>query len=767
MKQEDNQKKKKRLLRFGGVFLGVLFLMASLVMGISIDSYYDNMYDNGKQMSKVYTNKYAQLLNDYFSGILDELDQLCENADAYTSSEDVQKKLFQFVEMHPNKYELVYYGLDGILYDSHAGEKAQISEILIESMEKGFDCCSGIVNGLTGPCVAVCKHVDNKYFDCIVGCVSTRTLEQFVEQKFYELQDMPQCEQIMFCDRNGALQAFVNQNENGFDYELHATDGMADVKVNTLYSLFEDKATTIDEKLRQHDVYSTIVDQKNTKYVFSASALPLSYGRFVVATMYLPTSLVVEQNQFISIILVCVCIILCAMVALVLFAFHYRKKILRQIDNAEKFDPITGVNTYKMFKTALSHLLDHNRGSKYAVIYFCLNQFDILYENYGENATNDIISFCGKVIEKTLDKYETYGHISDGKFVMAMHYKDVPSLINKMGVVYALINNYNKFSKGNYTLNFTAGIYLVDRTADISIDMMLSDAIVAQRTVTITMSNYYCIYDEKIDEARQVEREIELRKEQAFKNKEFLVFFQPKLNLQTGRLDGAEALVRWYYPETDTVYSPGKFLPIFEMNGFVEKLDKYVYLEVLEFMSNMVKKGRRVCPISVNVSRFTALQPDFLTFYIQNKSKYDIADDFIYLEFTESFAYDNNDKLRQIVEKLRENGIKCSIDDFGVGYSSYSILKELPMDEIKLDAFFIKPGYNAVNDEKTLRSIISLGKSLGMKVTQEGVESPLDKARLAEYGCDVLQGYCYSRPLPKDKFDSFLLENLGAFGKRK
>ena len=242
----------------------------------------------------------------------------------------------------------------------------------------------------------------------------------------------------------------------------------------------------------------------------------------------------------------------------------------------------------------------------------------------------------------------------------------------------------------------------------------------------------------------------------AVAEEQFYVFYQPKYNIQEKQPDGCEALIRWYNPERDEYMKPDVFLPLFEANGFIVKLDHYVFEQVCLYIEDAVMNGLPLVPVSVNVSRMTAIAGDFIQFYSQTKKKHNIADHFITLEFTESFAYEDYEVLRDTVGLLHQCGFKCSIDDFGSGFSSYNILKELPMDEIKLDRFFIKKGFSHDRDLKVLSSVISLARELRMKVTQEGVETQGELELLKSLGCQVIQGYFYSKPLALVDYTGFL-----------
>lgn len=254
--------------------------------------------------------------------------------------------------------------------------------------------------------------------------------------------------------------------------------------------------------------------------------------------------------------------------------------------------------------------------------------------------------------------------------------------------------------------------------------------------------------------------EIESRMENALENSEFHLFYQPKFNLRTKTLDGSEILIRWFDPKIEKYRLPGEFLPVFEEDGFIVKIDRFVFFKACENIASRIKE-RKICfPVSVNVSRVTAIAPDFVDYYVKIKNKFGIADGFITLEFTESFAYENYDAISNIVEKLHENGFLCSIDDFGTGYSSYNILKTIDMDEIKLDKFFLSKGVDENRDRTLLKSIIEMLKELGMKVTQEGVETKEDLYRLEKLGCDVIQGFYFSKPLKYVDYVAFIEENF-------
>ena len=252
---------------------------------------------------------------------------------------------------------------------------------------------------------------------------------------------------------------------------------------------------------------------------------------------------------------------------------------------------------------------------------------------------------------------------------------------------------------------------------------------------------------------------IEATMESALENGEFRLFLQPKYSIAHDRIDSAEALVRWFDPKKGTYTFPAEFISQLETNGFIARLDHYMFIQVCEYFKSATEKGEQVYPISVNVSRVTATQEDFLTYYIDNKKKYGIADDFLTLELTESFAIEDNARLFELVEALHKNGIRCSIDDFGSGYSSFDLLRKVKMDEIKIDRDLLTPGFDAQRDKTLHKMLIDLSRSFGMTVVQEGVETAEQFELVKELGCEVVQGYYYAKPIPLEEYRIFIKTN--------
>jgi len=256
------------------------------------------------------------------------------------------------------------------------------------------------------------------------------------------------------------------------------------------------------------------------------------------------------------------------------------------------------------------------------------------------------------------------------------------------------------------------------------------------------------------------ERKVEDDMDRALVNKEFKVYLQPKMNSAEETLAGAEALVRWIHPEEGFI-PPNRFIPIFEQNGFIVKLDDYMLEEVSHLQAQWLSEGRKTVPISVNISRTHFTREDLAEHICRIVDKYGVPHNLIELELTESAFFDDKNLLLDTVRKMQELGFIVSMDDFGSGYSSLNSLKELHLDVLKIDAEFFRG-----LDEESFREgnnieergllivaeVIDLAKKLNMQIVAEGIESREQVDFLVSQECDLIQGYFFAKPMPVEEY---------------
>ena len=288
----------------------------------------------------------------------------------------------------------------------------------------------------------------------------------------------------------------------------------------------------------------------------------------------------------------------------------------------------------------------------------------------------------------------------------------------------------------------------------------LDRAITAQKTVSDkTFFNDHCIafYDNALREKIKERRYIEEHMFGALENDEFKVFYQPKVSIRTGKVVGAEALVRWIRPDGEII-SPGKFIPIFEDNGFITNMDFAIYRHAIADIRSWLRRGIDVPLISLNVSRHHIADENFCVKLNSLVDSLGVPHEYVELEITESLLTENMDTLIQMVTWFKEKGYRISVDDFGSGYSSLDLITMLRFDTLKIDGGFFLKNELTDKNKKVITSVVTLAKSLNLETVSEGVENQTQVDFLKKVGCDTVQGFFYYRPMPKEDFEKLLFD---------
>ena len=500
---------------------------------------------------------------------------------------------------------------------------------------------------------------------------------------------------------------------------------------------------------------------------YSISCIPI--GALGDAVMLLNISkndaLIANEMVFIRHIVVVLIVAGAAFVAVLIYSFLYHKQAKKALSTAMLTDAdIECPNAEQFRRDAIDVVYTGRRA--YALLYYQLRRHHHIIETLGEQKANEIFRFVAKVFESFCTPGETYGYAGEGNFLLLHYYQSEKQLGEKIRLLEAVINKSDLVKSLGVSVKFNVGVYLTSQGRR-TVPQMIECATLAAQSAKAGSSRTYILYTEEVNEEIEKNEHIEAQMEDALASGEFKLFLQPKYNVKYDRIDSAEALVRWFDPAKGEYRFPAAFIGLFETNGFIVKLDHFIYLEVLKYMSHAAERGEKIVPISVNVSRVTAIDDDFLEFYIGNKKKYQIGDQFLTLELTESFAMENYEKLVDIVNRLHENGIRCSIDDFGLGYSSFNTIKQIPIDELKLDRLFLTQGLDRERDDKIIRTIVQLAKDIRVDIVQEGVETEEMFNRVVAMGCEVIQGYYYAKAIPVEEYRIFLNSNTSIKYKAK
>ncbi len=263
---------------------------------------------------------------------------------------------------------------------------------------------------------------------------------------------------------------------------------------------------------------------------------------------------------------------------------------------------------------------------------------------------------------------------------------------------------------------------------------------------------YLKVFDQQILQEQLWKNKVEETMEAALLNGEFKLYLQPKFDPVTEKIVGAEALVRWISPE-DGMIPPNRFIPVFEENGFITKLDDYMILAVAKLQSEWKLKGQKQVPVSVNISRVNFVKEDLAAHICHLVDSYGADHAGIELELTESAVFGNKERLMQILKELKLCGFSISMDDFGTGYSSLNSLKDLPIDVLKLDMDFFRGEDEQQRGEIVVKETIRLAQALHLKIVAEGIEKKEQVEFLAEQGCDMIQGFYFAKPMPVEEFN--------------
>ena len=290
---------------------------------------------------------------------------------------------------------------------------------------------------------------------------------------------------------------------------------------------------------------------------------------------------------------------------------------------------------------------------------------------------------------------------------------------------------------------------------------MLTHVMFALAKARETHQNTIWFFDSELHKKEVMDSYVEGHMNQALQEKEFRLYLQPKVDLKTDALGGAEALVRWQRHDGTMIF-PSQFIPLFEENGFCAKLDMYMVEQVCACLRQWMDAGLTPVPVSVNQSKLTFFMPDYVNRLMELADRYQIPSGLLTLEILEGMALENVDALNRRLEILREKGFHISMDDFGSGYSSLNTLGKLKLDELKLDrGFLLEVSKGDNNSRLIMEQVVALAKGLSMSTVVEGVETEEHVRLIKELGCDYGQGYVYSRPVPESEFTESWMKKAG------
>lgn len=564
-------------------------------------------------------------------------------------------------------------------------------------------------------------------------------------------------------------------------------------KNDKIIESYGDITVLLEKKIHinQQNEYSFYYDRKDQDWISSDGELKLPYKRILLnvvkstndfskdwleETVYhvpywakvrlssssrsllVKTSLTIYRNDLIYLLGFGAVVVILLFMPLVFLMLNVISRVntQRQMYKLIYTDPITKGKNWTFFlqyaEKVLCSIFRANR--TYAIVDLQLEKYRSYCACYGVDAGEKMLEIINQSINHQLAKKELCVRYAKSNFALLLSSFDEEECKNRIQDFSRQISETSM----QRNLSFHAGVFMLYpiqrnetgrfvKRSHLNIPQIYNYASEARASIDEKEDAVVAFFDQKMIDEQLWVNWVETHMEQAMENEEFLVYLQPKFDPSNDQLVGAEALVRWISPEKGFI-TPNLFIPLFEKNGFITKLDDYMVSQVAKEQSRWLREGREIVPISVNVSRAHFTTDDLAEHLCSLVDVYQVPHNIIEIELTESAFFDDKKVLLNTVKKLKEYGFELSMDDFGAGYSSLNSLKDLPLDVLKIDAEFFRGEDTEKRGDLIVSEAIHLAKRLNMRTVAEGIETKEQVDFLANNGCDMIQGFYYAKPMP-------------------
>ena len=471
----------------------------------------------------------------------------------------------------------------------------------------------------------------------------------------------------------------------------------------------------------------------------SVSVRPIPMEAFVPQNIWLITGLVAAVSGSI-ILLLCIN----------LFNISRSK---RRIQDLLYRDELTGLDNINRFYVRAEELL---ATGKYAVVYCDIDRFKLINDTFGFGEGDEVLRAFGSILQKSMEDRECCARLSADNFVMLRHYKQWETLAADLMHIQAVLNKWRgKRGIIPYEIAVSFGVYQADAGETNDMKQMLDFANYAMRSAKTAAGGSCFLYDEQMRNKALFEQGLEGRLASAMEQGEFEAYYQPKVDMDTGRIVGCEALVRWNHPEQGLLM-PGSFIPFFEKKGLIVRVDLHMFEQVCRTVRRWLDEGRPAVTVSCNFSQMHFGHDGFAGQVSEIADRFQVPHHLLEVEITESAIADAPESVSSALTELKMRGFQIAIDDFGSGYSSLGQLQRLRADVLKLDRSFVCAGLQGPREQIVIENLVNMASELGMEVVCEGVETQVQVKVLQDIGCHIAQGYYYYRPMQTAAFEQLL-----------
>lgn len=631
--------------------------------------------------------------------------------DGMTYSTDGEPSDLSFREFYQAGMEGKCY-ITGVLTDALSSEHHPVNVMTIPVYDR-----TGAVSGVFGLTYETEVFNDSLQIECFEGRGYSCILNGEGE--------------IMSAGEGSGLELSHN-----FMEDVLAEDARNEAAISALQGQIADKSEGsgtlyLSEELYYYMVPVDLMDGTVTWYILTIIPSEVLAGR----------TLPIQQNQYLTVLLIVLMVVIGAMMI-----FGYIREKHRQMVRFAYEDPLTKGANYAKMHSEMDERHDH-RG--YLIVMDIAN-FDNISVVAGEDAGDAMVRETWEIISASLRRDELAAHIREDRFLIFLTEKEDQGVQQRMQEISGRLSEKAK-DFAVYGVRARYGAYRMKENQ--TLENAYSKVKLAKEYAAEKPGASYAFYNEVDRVKRQHEKQLEDSFQTALEQEEFKVWYQPKYSAQTCGIVGSEALVRWQKDNGDMI-SPGEFIPLFEHNGMIVRLDEYMFRSVCRQQKKWLEEGRKVCPVSINISRATLYYMDIHKRYYGIMQEYGIDPQYIQLEVTET-VLEEKENIFELLNKFREMGIKILMDDFGTGYSSLATLSLQCFDTLKLDKSLIDH-IGSEEGEIMLYHIIRMGQQMGLRITAEGVEDQSQLHFLQDMKCDDIQGFYFSRPVPAKQYEEMV-----------
>lgn len=426
-------------------------------------------------------------------------------------------------------------------------------------------------------------------------------------------------------------------------------------------------------------------------------------------------------------------------------------KYLQDMDQErQETDGLTHIPNNKKFYKNVEDILKNATNEEYAVVLFDIDRFKSINDIYGMTKGDEVLVHIARVLKDSFGFEDNYARMHSDLFAYVISYEKKGDIIKQIEKLRKKIAR-NDF---DFSINTSFGIYLVD-DRQVPVNLMCDRALMAVKTIKGDVLKFCAFFNEQYRADMLKANEIEKDMQNSLANGDFKMYLQPKFRLSDDKMVGAEVLCRWLHPKKGLI-PPMDFIPLFEKNGFILKLDEYMWEEACKTLRYWIDKGVEPIPLSVNISRYHIKYNDLEAVFTRLINKYNISSSMLTLELTESLFLDNPEALNRVMSGLQRLGFKLEVDDFGAGFSSLNMIRNITVDTIKMDKDFLDNEIATEKGKIVVNHTIDMAKDLNLQVVAEGVETKEHVEFLKNSRCDVAQGYYFAKPMPLEEFDKLM-----------